>query len=286
MDNSIHRFLQHLQSEERAAENTLLAYSTDLEQFQRVVKTQSNNDDLIAALTEGSIRDYAAWLNQQGYRPATVSRKMAAVRSFLSYLGASTAIPTRRLQKLLNAPPSRQEKPLTLSRRELNSLIAAPLEGSTPGALRDAAILNLLYETAFRAHEIVRLQLSDLGPEGRTISRPGFSDERLQLERSSEILKEYLQNGRPHFVKHAGETRLFLNQRGKGLSRQGLWLVVKRWAEAAGLNSDLSPQTLRHTRAEHLLGEGIKRSEVQRLLGLSSPNALRIHKTLDERDEN
>jgi integrase/recombinase XerD len=284
MDASIHRFLQHLQVQESAAENTLLAYSTDLEQFQRVLKTHSDAYNLLSAIDYQNIRRYADWLTGQGYRPATVSRKMAAVRSYLAYLSEFESISTQHLQDILDAPPSPQSKPLTLSRVELRSLLEAPLGASGPGALRDAAILNVLYETGFRANEIVALQLSDIDTERTIVRRPGQSGQRLRLEHSGEILKQYLMNGRPNFLKHAGETTLFLNQRGKGLSRQGLWLVVKRWAEQAGLSPDLSPQTLRHTRAQHLLERGLKRSEVQRYLGLSSPNALRIHLTKDERE--
>lgn len=285
MDASIHRFLHHLQTQEGAAENTLLAYTTDLEQFQRVVKTHSDSHDLLMAIDHSNLSQYADWLAEQGYRPATVSRKMAAVRSFLAYLNQIEAIHTGHLQDVLNAPPSPQSKPLTLSRKELRALMDAPSDGTGPGALRDAAILSVLYESGFRANEIVELQLADVDIEQAIIRRPGSAGQRIRLDSSVDLLKQYLERGRPHFLKHSGETTLFLNQRGKGLSRQGLWLVVKRWAEKAGLSPDLSPQTLRHTRAQHLLERGIKRSEVQRYLGLSSPNALRIHQTRDERED-
>lgn len=285
MDTSIHRFLQHLRHQEHAAENTLLAYSTDLEQFQQVILAHSDESELRFLLSHENVRNYASWLGQQGYRPATVSRKMAAVRSFLGYLNEHESAPTRHLQSLLNAPPSPQEQPLTLSKSELQRLIEAPLKFTNPGALRDAAILNVLYETGFRAHAVVTLQLSDIDTERGRIRRPEGEGENLRLEQSVEALKKYIQNGRPNFLKHSGETTLFLNQRGKGLSRQGLWLVVKRWAEEAGLTPELSPQTLRHTRAQHLLESGLKRSEVQHFLGLSSPNALRIHQVSGERDE-
>ena len=284
MDASIHRFLQYLRSQEGAAENTLLAYSTDLEQFQRVMKTHSGSYELFSALDYSNVQHYAEWLGQQGYRPSTVSRKMAAVRSFLGYLNQVEGFASAHLQAILNAPPSPQAHPLTLSRSELRALIEAPLNSTGPGALRDAAILTVLYETGFRANEVVNLKLSDLDLNRAVIVRPDDSEDLVKLESSLHVLKQYLENGRPHFVKHAGETTLFLNQRGRGLSRQGLWLVVKRWAQEVGLSSELSPQTLRHTRAEHLLGQGLKRSEVQRRLGLSSPNALRIHQISDERE--
>ncbi|MGD8632853.1 MAG: tyrosine-type recombinase/integrase [Anaerolineales bacterium] len=285
MDISIQRFLQHLHTQEDAAENTLLAYATDLEQFQRVLKAHGDAFNLLAALDHPNVRHYVDWLSHQGYQPATITRKMAAVRSYLSYIEAYEHTPTSHLMSLLNAPPSPQVRPLTLSRAELKALIEAPQKESGPGPLRDAAILNVLYETGFRANEVVNLQISDLDMQRSLIRRPGSDDAWIPLTRSADILKQYMQDGRPNFLKHAGEKTLFLNQRGKGLSRQGLWLVVKRWAEEAGLNPELSPQTLRHTRTQHLLEQGLKKSEVQRFLGLSSPNALRIHYAVNERDE-
>lgn len=285
MDSSILRFLQHLGDQEGAADNTLIAYSTDLEQFQRVVLAHGDQPELLSALNRENVRHYAEWLGQQGYQPATVSRKMAAVRSFLGYIGAHAPMPARHLTALLNAPPSPQRKPLTLTKSELQRLLNAPKSRTTPGALRDAAILSVLYETGFRAHEMVTLQISDLDLERATLQRPGVPDSQLAVRDSIHDLTTYLKSGRPHFLKHLAERTLFLNQRGKGLSRQGLWLVVKRWANEAGLRSDLSPQTLRHTRAQNLLGQGYKRGEVQRLLGLSSPNALRIHRPSDDKEE-
>lgn len=286
MDLSIQRFLQHLRTQEGAAENTLLAYATDLEQFQRVLKAHGDAYNLVSALDHSNVRHYVDWLSHQGYRPATISRKMAAVRSYLAYLEAYESTSTSHLVSLLNAPPSPQARPLTLSRAELKALIEAPRKVSGPGPLRDEAILNVLYETGFRANEVVTLDVSDIDLERSAIRRPDSEDLWIPLTRSGEILKNYVKDGRPHFMKQAGEKTLFLNQRGKGLSRQGLWLVVKRWAEEAGLNPDLSPQTLRHTRTQHLLEQGLKKSEVQRFLGLSSPNALRIHQAWNERDEN
>jgi integrase/recombinase XerD len=117
------------------------------------------------------------------------------------------------------------------------------------------------------------------------IRHPANVAESISIPASVDTLRTYLQDGRPHLVRDPQEDVLFLNQRGKGLTRQGLWLVVKRWAEAAGIQGSLSPHTLRHTRARDLLQRGVNRREVQRFLGLSSPNAIRIHTRRLEKDE-
>ena len=277
MEISIHRFLDHLRDHRGAARNTLLAYRTDLEQFHQVLAAQGAVFPV--DLDQETIESYVRWLRAQGYRPATVSRKMAATRSYLEFLGEGEGAAWGQLKELLRAPPSPRKEPRTLSQGELDRLLNAPARRSTAGAIRDHAILSLLYETGFRAAEIVNLMMSDIDVEAGQIFKPPERSEAFPIPRSLPALQRYLREGRPHLSKHPGEETLFLNQRGNGLSRQGLWLVVKRWASAAGLGADLSPQTLRHTRARDLLDAGKTRREVQMFLGLSSPNAIRIHRT-------
>ena len=143
----------------------------------------------------------------------------------------------------------------------------------------------LLYEAGFRATELVELRLADVQLSQARIRHPSHLTESISIPASIDVIRRYLQEGRPHLVRNPREDILFLNQRGTGLTRQGLWLVVKRWAAAAEIQGSLSPHTLRHTRARDLLSRGVNRREVQRFLGLSSPNAIRIHTRKVDRDE-
>ena len=276
MHASIERFLQHLSAERGASKNTIQAYRTDLEQFQRVMQARGNADLDLGMLTGELVGGYVDWLKIQGYKPATISRKIASTRSFLHFMADEQDVSLHGMLSLLEAPPPERTPPLTLSQWEVQNLLHAPSDQSSPGALRDAAILAVLYETGFRATEVVALELSDLDLAERIIWRPPERSVWRPIENSEPQLRKYLIEGRPHLLRTPAETTLFLNLRGQQLSRQGLWLVVKRWAAECDLDPALSPHTLRHTRARDLLSAGRTRREVQEFLGLASPNGVRV----------
>jgi site-specific recombinase XerD len=274
---AIQQYLKQLEFEQSASEHTLQAYKTDLRQFIVFVTTQAGKELSPIDLSEELIRSYTDWLRAQGYRPATISRKFAALRSFLQFLIEAGLITTTGIDDGLKVEYQPRKKPRMLDRDELSRLLEAPRSGSSPGSLRDAAILALLYEGGFRATELVKLRLADVQLSQARIRHPSQPEQSVNVPDAVERIRAYLQEGRPHLARDPFESALFLNQRGKGLTRQGLWLVVKRWATAAGIDEPLSPHTLRHTRARDLLERGVNRRAVQRFLGLSSPNAIRIH---------
>ncbi|MEA1976477.1 MAG: tyrosine-type recombinase/integrase [Chloroflexota bacterium] len=278
MERSIQQYLNELQYKHNASVHTISAYGTDLDQFYRVLASHSGTPLAPEALTTSAVTHYVDWLGVQGYKPATVSRKLAAARSYLEFLSGQGLVDVRRFRELLKGPALGRPQPRTLSKQELDRLLLAPRKSLSPGAIRDAAILSLLYETGFRATDMVRLRVPDVDLTHAHIQRPPDRTQWVAIPESITLLQKYLSDGRPHFVRNIAENVLFLNQRGQGLSRQGLWLVVKRWAVVSELEGSLSPHTLRHSRASHMLEEGKSRREVQTLLGLSSPNAVRIHR--------
>ncbi len=278
MERSIRQYLEELQNKHNASVHTITAYGTDLDQFYSVLASYSGVPLTPEALTPSAITHYVDWLQAQGYRPATVSRKLAAARSYLEFLSGQGLVGIRRFRELLKGPSIGRTQPRTLNKQELDRLLLAPRKHLSPGAIRDAAILSLLYETGLRATDVVRLRVNDLELDKARIRRPPDRTQWLVIPDSIALLQKYLTDGRPHFARNIVENVLFLNQRGQGLSRQGLWLVVKRWATASELEGSLSPHTLRHSRASHMLEDGNSRREVQSLLGLSSPNAVRIHR--------
>ena len=278
MERSIRQYLEELQNKHNASVHTITAYGTDLDQFYSVLASYSGVPLDPEALTPSAITHYVDWLQAQGYRPSTVSRKLAAARSYLEFLSIQGLEGIRRFRELLKGPSIGRTQPRTLNKQELDRLLLAPRKHLSPGAIRDAAILSLLYETGLRATDVVRLRVNDLELDRARIRRPTDRTQWLVIPESIALLQKYLTDGRPHFARNIVENVLFLNQRGQGLSRQGLWLVVKRWATASELEGSLSPHTLRHSRASHMLEDGNSRREVQTLLGLSSPNAVRIHR--------
>lgn len=282
MDNARRRFLTHIREERSCAENTILAYTTDLEQLSRVIAAGKGEPASLGSLTPETLSDYVNWLMQQGYKPATVSRKIAAVRSFINYLNTYEGIGGPKLSEELRSPPTPRRQPRILSREETAALLEAPAEFDSPRALRDRAILELLTTTGFRAAEVVNLSLEDVNLNRREVYLSSSTDDPVPLGAATYAMHLYIQRGRPHLVRKPQVRAFFLNQRGQRFSRQGLWLVVKRWAAVAGLSYDVSPQTIRNTLIQNLLSEGKTRKDVQKFLRLSSPNAVWVRREIPQ----
>ncbi len=276
MRAAIDRFLSYLKHEKGAAENTLLAYSTDVRQFEQVLSASAGSLVKPEELKPTMVANYARWLDGQGYRPATVSRKMAASRAFLIFLEQQEGAVSSSTYAVLHPPPAPRTRPRTLSREQVHSLLEAPAQTGTPRGLRDAAILGLLYVGGLRASEAVESNMQNIDLADGKYLRDAGDPVAVNLGIALDPMQLYLRAGRPYLVKDEKEQALFLNLRGKRLSRQGLWLVVKRWAAAEGFGSDISPHTLRHSLIRHLLDDGKSKRDIQQMLGLSSPNAIRV----------
>ena len=200
--------------------------------------------------------------------PATLQRKIACLRSFYRHL--------RREQMLdhdpaveLRAPRSRARLPRVLSRDEVTRLLAQP-RGTSPAALRDRALLETMYACGLRASEAIELELSALDLEEGILKARGKGDKERLVPvggKAIDSLRAYLERGRPRLVGLREEPRVFVNHRGSGLSRQGLYKIVQRHARSAGLGERMSPHTLRHTFATHLLAGGCDLRSLQEMLG-------------------
>jgi integrase/recombinase XerD len=276
MKKCIHDFIVYLDVRKGRAKNTLLAYQADLTQMADVVSSQQGSKLHPEEISKDCLKAYVDWLTHRDFRPATISRKMAALRCFLEYLSLVERRCEHSLIDDLKPPPAPRKRPRVLSQDEVNALLDAPKRLRTARGWRDAAILSVLYATGLRATDTIDLQVSDIDLENGTVSVPSKAGFQLPLNVAREPLGIYLHEGRPNLEKKHQEQALFLNQRGRRLSRQGLWLVVKHWAGVLGLGDDVSPHTLRHTLANHLLCKGLSTREVQRMLGLSSPTAIRL----------
>jgi integrase/recombinase XerD len=263
-------FLGYLEVERGLSRNTLEAYRNDLQQYGAYLE-RTGIDPL--RITPQELAEHVTELargaeGRPPVAPATLQRKIACLRSFYRHL--------RREQLLdhdpaleLRAPRSRAKLPEVLSRDEVNRLLAQPA-GASAGALRDRALLETMYACGLRASEAVTLELSQLDlSAGILRARGKGSKERIVPIGGKAIgaLKTYLERGRPKMVGLRDEPRVFVNQRGAGLSRQGLYKIVQRYAAAAGLAERMSPHTLRHTFATHLLAGGCDLRSLQEMLG-------------------
>ncbi len=273
-------FLAMLELERGLSRNTLEAYRSDLQQYGSflgrigVDPLQVRPADVAAFVSElAAGRD-----GKPPVAPATLQRKIACLRSFYRHLRREQIIdhdPTAELRP----PRSRGRLPKVLSRDEVNRLLEQP-KGSSPAALRDRALLETMYACGLRASEAISLELSELDLEAGILRARGKgSKERLVPigSKAIETLDAYLARGRPRVVGLRDEPRVFVNLRGGGLSRQGLYKIVQGHARTAGLEQRMSPHTLRHTFATHLLSGGCDLRSLQEMLGHADIGTTQIY---------
>jgi integrase/recombinase XerD len=263
-------FLGYLELERGLSRNTLEAYRSDLLQYGEFLAGRAldpvtvEHTDLaafISELAEGTG-------GRRAVAPATLQRKIACLRSFYRHLRRDQVIerdPTAELR----GPRRSKRLPKVLTRDEVRHLIEQP-RGSSPADLRDRALLETMYACGLRASEAIGLELSDIDLEAGVLRARGKgSKERIIPIGTKAIaaLRAYGDRGRPRLVGIRDERRLFVNLRGSGLSRQGLYKIIQRHARTAGLEDRMSPHTLRHTFATHLLAGGCDLRSLQEMLG-------------------
>jgi integrase/recombinase XerD len=273
-------FLGSLELERGLSRNTLEAYRSDLQQYGEFLM-RHGVDPLLVAPTDlaNFISEVAS--GREGRAPgapATLQRKIACLRSFYRHLRREQMI-DRDPTSELRPPRSPGRLPKVLSRDEVNRLLAQP-SGVSPAALRDRALLETMYACGLRASEAIGLELSELDLEAGILRARGKgSKERLVPVGSQAIstLGEYLDKARPRLVGPRDEPCVFVNLRGVGLSRQGLYKIVQRHARSAGLERRMSPHTLRHTFATHLLAGGCDLRSLQEMLGHADVGTTQIY---------
>ncbi|HUB76722.1 MAG TPA: site-specific tyrosine recombinase XerD [Solirubrobacteraceae bacterium] len=263
-------FLAYLEFERGLSRNTLEAYRSDLLQYGAFLGANGlgvlsvKHADLSAFLTELAV----GAPGRPGAAAATLQRKAACLRSFYRYLRREGIIdhdPTADL----HGPRKTQKLPDVLTRDEVMRLIAAP-QGSSPGALRDRALLELMYACGLRASEATGLEIDDidLGEQMLRARGKGSKERIVPIGREAvAALRAYAEHGRPELVGLRNERHVFVNSRGAGLTRQGLYKIIKGHARTAGLDGRVSPHTLRHTFATHVLSGGCDLRVLQEMLG-------------------
>ena len=277
MQQAVKSFLDHLAVEKGYSPNTLAAYHNDLSQFLRYLQRDYDSWDKVR---KDVIVHYMLHLQERGYASSTVARKVASLRSFFHFMEAEGRIhsdPTATLE----SPRVGRHLPRALSPEEMERLLARPAKQDTPKALRDRAILELMYATGMRVSELVSLNLDNVDLQRGSVRCMGKgSRERLIPVHAQAVhaLTQYLERGRHRIAgKDGDEKALFLNMRAGRLTRQGLWLIVKQYAEAAGLGTDITPHILRHSFATHVLAGGLNLRQVQELLGHRSISTTQVY---------
>jgi integrase/recombinase XerD len=282
MQQEIDRFLRFLSSDMASSQNTVAAYRNDLTQLRLFLESPissllgSNGDAAPvvewSAVTRNRIISFVVHLREKSYAPTTVARKVAAVKSFFHFLTAEGIVSEDPTDNL-DSPRVEKVLPRSLNPDEVGCLLSAASRDDSPEGLRDDAMLQLLWSTGMRVSELVSLNVDDLdlstgyvrclGKANRERIVPVSQDAKVALE-------EYIEAGRPALVRRREESALFVNHRGERLTRQGFWLILKSYARGAGLPSDITPQTLRHSFAVHQLDQHTDLRSLQELLGHAS----------------
>lgn len=265
-EDQLLEFLSYLEFEARCAENTLIAYRTDLLQFGAYLAATGQD---VLTIEKPQIVEYLESMAASGeIAGTTLHRKLSSLRSFYVYLRREGEIdndPTADVK----APAQAKKLPSVLSRSEVSHLIDQ-VKGSDPIATRDRALLELMYASGLRVSEVIGLEVSDIDfEEGILRARGKGKKERIVPVGRQALLsiRIYLRAGRRALTKDRPQKFLFVNFRGGQLTRQGLYKIVRKYAALAGLEERMSPHTLRHTFATHLLNGGCDLRSVQEMLG-------------------
>jgi integrase/recombinase XerD len=280
MRKALEDFLTFLAVEKGGSANTIAAYRNDLQQLADFIRNRPGNNGW-SSLDRSAIQDFILDLKQRGYTETSVARKVAAVRSFFAFLNAEGVINSNPTEGL-TSPRVGKSLPKAMSPNEVDELLEQPARRSTPEAKRDRAMLELLYATGMRVTELVSLDVSNLNldprsPYVRCLGK-GAKERTIPIhDQALEALVEYLDEARPLLLRNPAEQALFVNRRGERLTRQGFWLILKGYARSANLSEDITPHTLRHSFATHMLRGGMPLRNVQEMLGHANISTTQVY---------
>lgn len=263
-----------LGKEKRAAANTLSSYLRDVRQF---ALWAEGNELPLTLVEQDDVRQYAHYLEKAGKSNATVVRSVASLKSFYTYMTATHCIRTNPVKGFT---PNREERklPSILTNHEVDLFLEQPDAGDTKGC-RDKAMLELLYASGIRVSELIALDTQDVNLSACFLRCRNKGKERVVplYKTAVRALAAYVNNVRPQLLEDPGETALFVNMNGERMSRQGFWKIVKCYQEKAGIHKEITPHTLRHSFAAHLLENGADLKSIQEMLGHADISATQIY---------
>ncbi|MFC1898750.1 site-specific tyrosine recombinase XerD [Chloroflexota bacterium] len=282
MRDTVESFLNYLSVEKGFSTNTIAAYRNDLYQLAEFAgerASKSGTDLFWASFDRQGMLSYLLNLKERNYAPTTAARKTAAAKSFFSFLLAEGQIKDNPTQNIAS-PNVGKSLPHPISITHVMHLLEQPAKGSAPEAKRDKAMLELLYASGMRVSELVSLNLDDVDTTGGYVRCFGKGHKERMIPiapRAVSTVKEYIEKVHPRLARNVTEQALFLNRRGDRLTRQGLWQILKGYARAAGLEAEITPHTLRHSFATHMLSGGADLRSVQELLGHANISTTQVY---------
>jgi integrase/recombinase XerD len=278
MQNLIEEFILQLHNKKNTSSNTEISYKRDLTKLFSYLNDQNLND--ITLITKENLEDYIKYLNQLGRAATTISRSIASMKAFFGYL-YEQGIVEKNPAYGLKAPKIVKKMPEILTVKEVDALLRQPSR-NTPKELRDKSMLELLYATGMRVSELITLRVEDVNIKLEYIICHDRKRERIipfGTEAKNALVK-YLSQGREQLLGEESDSHiLYPNCSGKEMSRQGFWKLIKSYGKKAGIESELTPHTLRHSFAAHLVENGADLKSVQEMLGHSDISTTQIYMT-------
>lgn len=275
MENEINSFISYLHNVKKTSLNTELSYKRDLSKLYKFMTQRGITD--ISNISDTDLNSFVSFLEENQFAVATISRNIASVKGFFSYLKNQEII-EEDVSEALKSPKIVKRTPEVITTGEVVKLLEQPI-GDNPKEIRDKAMLELLYATGIRVTELISLRLSDINLQMSFIICKDVNKERMVpfgIEAKKAVM-EYLEHSRNAMIEDTKSDVLFANCSGKPMSRQGFWKIVKFYAKKAGIVTDITPHTLRHSFAAHLVENGADLRSVQEMLGHSDISTTQIY---------
>ncbi len=282
MKEYIDNFLNYLVVEKGFSRNTEEAYRNDLSQLETFIREEASKRGDNAGwngFNRQGMLSYLLSLKEKKYAPTTLARKVAASKSFFKFLLDEHKI-TENPTENLNSLKVGRSLPKPISVSQARELLEQPAKSKSPEAKRDKAMLELLYASGMRVSELVSLNLGDVDTTGGFVRCLGKGQKERIIPiypRATQAIEDYTKAGRHQIAQDGGEKAMFLNVRGERLTRQGLWQILKGYVKAANLDVEVTPHTLRHSFATHMLNGGADLRTVQELLGHANISTTQVY---------
>ncbi|MBQ9991645.1 MAG: site-specific tyrosine recombinase XerD [Lachnospiraceae bacterium] len=279
IEKAVEGFVSYLHNVKKTSYNTEMSYLRDLNKMR--IYLEGRGIERVSQIDENSLRDYIRYLEQNRFAAATISRNIAAIKSWYVYMLKEQMIVYDCAEEL-KAPRIDKKPPEVLTTKEVEKLLKQP-SGKNPKEIRDRAMLELLYATGIRVTELITMEISQLDLQMNYIlCKDGNKDRVIPFGPKARVaLLNYLENSRKVMVSQQDSKVVFVNCSGKPMSRQGFWKLVKHYAAKAGIKKDITPHTLRHSFAAHLVENGADLKSVQEMLGHSDISTTQIYANMN-----
>ena len=280
MQKEIDSFISYLHNVKQSSTNTQLSYQRDLKKFR--IFCENRGITSVKKLTKKDLEAYVDVMGEEQFKPATVSRNIASLKAWVHFL-LEEGVLTEDISDSLKVPKIEKKVPEIMTMNEVVTLLEQPSKDN-PKEIRDKAMLELLYATGIRVTELISLQLEDLNLQmNYIICNDGNKERMIPFGAKARMaLLHYMESAREQMLEDSESHILFVNCSGKGMSRQGFWKLIKYYAKKAGITTDITPHTLRHSFAAHLVENGADLRSVQEMLGHSDISTTQIYANMNQ----